>query len=153
MAVQSALVRRGRRSVLDIVRVFRVAVRQISACMSGTVSIAKRSGSKAFTLSRQPHGDGQFLGAGQPQRRRCRQGRRLERSQAGDATVFRSQLFTLRPVQLPIIRRVVNANLAHFVIRSRTREAVLYLRSFLCVRRAHTSCGRAVCAQIHGRIA
>ena len=43
----------------------------------------KRSGSKAFTMSRQPHGDGQLLGAGQPQRRRGRQGRRLERSQAG----------------------------------------------------------------------
>ena len=43
-------------------------------------------------MSRQQHGDGQFLGAGQPQRRRDRQGRRLERSQAGNVTVFRSQL-------------------------------------------------------------
>mgnify|MGYP001496167698 CR=1 FL=1 len=71
-------------------------------------------------MSRQPHGDGQLLGAGQPQRRTgetvrpgeaftaselvtplcepttmrrcCRQGRRLERWQAGVAiaTVFRS---------------------------------------------------------------
>ena len=36
-------------------------------------------------MSRQQDGDGHLLGAGQPQRRRGRQGRRLERSQAGVA--------------------------------------------------------------------
>ena len=76
-----------------------------TVCIPDSVSISKGSrydkyclgsGSTAFTMSRQQHGDGQLLEPGQPQRRRGRQGRRLERSQAGNATVFRSQL--LRPV-------------------------------------------------------
>ena len=50
----------------------------------------------AFTMSRQQHGDGQLLGAGPAE------GRRLERSQAGNATVFRSQLLRRAPGFFPL---------------------------------------------------